>query len=181
MTVTSVSVKKAGTGKKGPWTMYAVELDNGTTASGFDAVQVGDMVTVEQKGQYLNYTKVGNGTGARQANPVASALGRGITKSGNNHGVGKEGYWERKEQADIAKQPRIERQHAQEMMLRYFAMRPDLIPKEISSADMSHMMREMTSWFQRDVGHVPVAPSKATESREELERHGETPADEEPF
>jgi hypothetical protein len=45
-----------------------------------------------------------------------SHSGAATTTRGNS---GKEGYWERKEAADIAKQPRIERQHAQEMALRF--------------------------------------------------------------
>jgi hypothetical protein len=51
---------------------------------------------------------------------------------------------------------RIERQHSQEMMLRYFAMIGGF-PEGKSQTDA---MREMTSWFQRDIGHLPERKSE---------------------
>ncbi len=44
---------------------------------------------------------------------------------------------------------RIQRQHSQEMSLRYFA-----IAGKVPTTDE---LREMTSWFQRDIGHSPKA------------------------
>jgi hypothetical protein len=35
--------------------MYSVDLDNGGKATGFDEVEVGSQVSVEQKGKYTNY------------------------------------------------------------------------------------------------------------------------------
>lgn len=69
---------------------------------------------------------------------------------------------------------RIERQHSQEMSLRYFALsgiKPD-----------TTQLREMTSWFQRDIGNVPatkhITPvSEAGDSVSPPEQYG----DEEPF
>ena len=46
---------------------------------------------------------------------------------------------------------RIERQHSQEMALRYFAMIGGF-PEGVKATDA---LRDMTSWFQRDVGHTP--------------------------
>jgi hypothetical protein len=75
-------------------------------------------------------------------------------KDPRSNGGGKEGYWERKEAADIAKQPRIERQHAQEMALRYFDL--DTVPDNQLPPKLEKL-REMIDWFQKDVGHVPAA------------------------
>jgi hypothetical protein len=46
---------------------------------------------------------------------------------------------------------RIERQHSQEMSLRYFAL--------AGSKPTTVELREMTSWFQRDIGHTPSSPA----------------------
>lgn len=57
---------------------------------------------------------------------------------------------------------RIERQHSQEMALRYF----DLSQKIPTTQEL----RDMTSWFQRDVGNLPTqpkAPATAPASDEE--------------
>lgn len=57
---------------------------------------------------------------------------------------------------------RIERQHSQEMALRYF----DLSQKIPTTAEL----RGMTDWFQRDVGNLPTqpkAPATAPASEEE--------------
>lgn len=56
--VTEVSIKKKGIGKNGKaYTMYAVVLDDGTQASGFESVRVGENVSVVRQGKYLNYIK----------------------------------------------------------------------------------------------------------------------------
>ncbi len=61
-TVTEVGIKKKGvsdkTGK--PWTMYNVVTDDGSIASGFQLVKVGDTVELEQDGKFLNYHPIKN-------------------------------------------------------------------------------------------------------------------------
>lgn len=57
-TVTEVSIKKKGIGKNGKsYTMYSVTLDDGTRASGFELVRVGEKVSVVRQGKYTNYMK----------------------------------------------------------------------------------------------------------------------------
>lgn len=108
---------------------------------------------------------------SHQPHPAASALGRGISKPPSSN-VGKEGYWDRKEAADIAKQPRIERQHAQEMAIRYCALKGTTLTTE--------ELRTLIDWFQRDVGHVP--DSAKQETPPDVEYQQGDPADEEiPF
>lgn len=58
---------------------------------------------------------------------------------------------------------RIERQHSQEMALRYLDLMPHL-KKNSKPKDMTEMLREMTDWFQKDVGHVPTTDDKPTTS-----------------
>jgi hypothetical protein len=81
-----------------------------------------------------------------------SHSGAATTTRGNS---GKEGYWERKEAADIAKQPRIERQHAQEMALRYAEL------KSLNTIT-TEALRDLTDWFQKDVGNIPSGDKPAT-------------------
>jgi hypothetical protein len=68
----------------------------------------------------------------------------------------KDAYWERKEQRDIEAQPRIERQHSQEMALRYVAIKAQLgvLPDGFDFADVV----KMTDAFQRDLA-PPSPPS----------------------
>lgn len=49
---------------------------------------------------------------------------------------------------------RIERQHSQEMALRYFALSAN------GEVPETKQLRDMISWFQRDIGHAPSAPSQ---------------------
>jgi hypothetical protein len=50
---------------------------------------------------------------------------------------------------------RIERQHSQEMSLRYFAL-SGIKPSTTE-------LREMTSWFQRDISHIPELKNPSRE------------------
>lgn len=49
--VTSVEVKKTGSGAKGPWTLYNITVDDNPSKfiSGFAKVDVGDEVVLEEK------------------------------------------------------------------------------------------------------------------------------------
>lgn len=72
--VISSEVFKQGTGSKGPWAIYQVQLEGypgNHRITGFDAVQPGQLVTVEatQNGEYTNYNyKIVKG-----ASPTATA------------------------------------------------------------------------------------------------------------
>lgn len=73
--VSTCTVFKTGTGKKGPWTLYKVTTQDGQEPTGFDFVNPGDAieVTQTQNGQYtnLNYKKV-DGAAAPAAAPATS-------------------------------------------------------------------------------------------------------------
>jgi hypothetical protein len=58
--VASVEIFKRGVNQKTgkSWTMYQVTTEDGTKASGFDLVKVGEPVELEQKGEFLNYHPV---------------------------------------------------------------------------------------------------------------------------
>lgn len=132
-TVISVSVKKQGVGRKGAWTMYEAVLDNGTKASGFDLVAVGDTVSVEQQGQYLNYKKSANGAPQAQA-PRQQAPWAGSSDDRSN---------------------RIERQHSQEMAIRTADLM--LTNGMISTPEeLKAKLKELTDYYQRDVGRSPA-------------------------
>ena len=90
---------------------------------------------------------------------IEPELGGMPTPAPQQRSGGKEGYWERKEAADIAKQPRIERQHAQEMALRYYAL--DTRPNN-PLPPTTDRLREMINWFQRDVGRDPMVQANKT-------------------
>lgn len=75
--------------------------------------------------------------------------------------MNKDDYWERKEDRDrerdardVAKQPRIERQHAQEMALRLATLdnRTVMDDKGVFS---TKKLCDLISWFQRDVSRSP--------------------------
>lgn len=75
--VKSVSVLKTGSGDKGPWTLYELELEGyDKRVKGFHKVEVGDMVdvTVKENGQYTNYnyTKAKSTGGSTSAGGGAS-------------------------------------------------------------------------------------------------------------
>lgn len=59
---------------------------------------------------------------------------------------------------------RIERQHSQEMALRYFALQSPL-----AELPDTKKLREMISWFQRDIGHSPERENKTAEPEPEPE------------
>lgn len=88
--VTEVSIKKQGTGAKGPWTMYAIKLDDGRKASGFDLIKVGDYAEVEPTpdGKYLNYRqceKPVNAAPIAPQSPPQSANGQDDIQSAREH------------------------------------------------------------------------------------------------
>lgn len=58
-------------------------------------------------------------------------------------------------------QARIERQHSQEMALRYFAIRGTELTSDMRP------LRLVIDWFQRDIGHTPAEPEKPQEPEEE--------------
>jgi hypothetical protein len=58
----------------------------------------------------------------------------------------KEGYWTRKEERDIEASQRMNRSHAQEMAIRYFAM----VGGFPEGKTPTESLRTMTDWFQRD-------------------------------
>lgn len=61
-TITEVRLKKGVSKKTGkPWSGYEVTLDDGTIASGFELVRVGEQVSVVTQGKFTNYIKA-NGT-----------------------------------------------------------------------------------------------------------------------
>lgn len=57
-------------------------------------------------------------------------------------------------------QARIERQHSQEMALRYFAIRGTELTSDMRP------LRLIIDWFQRDIGHTPAEPEKSQEPEE---------------
>lgn len=139
-----------------------------------DGFAVGSTYVVEtESGEFKGkpWTKIktsklvnGSGNGASKPNVTSSAH----HVDGRSEPVtSKDAYWTRKEQNDLAKQPRIERQHAQEMALRYFHIR-GTIPEDNMTA-----VRAMVDWFQRDVGHVPTAPV----TREPVAANGDNEGD----
>lgn len=139
MQVLTVEIKKQGQTAKGKaWTMYQIVVEDGRTASGFDQVHVGDNVDLfpSQDGKYLNYSKADkpenvntpqNMPAFTQISPVARSNGLGGMDQRQN---------------------RIERQHSQEMALRYFNLGEGVIPT-------TNQLRGMISWFQRDISHSP--------------------------
>lgn len=96
------------------------------------------------------------------SNTPANGNGNAHVDGRSDPAMSKDAYWTRKEQNDLAKQPRIERQHAQEMALRYFCM-IEKVP------DTTDKLRMMIDWFQRDVGHVPTAPARTSENAARLD------------
>jgi hypothetical protein len=52
---------------------------------------------------------------------------------------------------------RIERQHSQEMALRYFVMKVE-VEGTVFPAPTTDKLREMINWFQRDISHTPSSP-----------------------
>lgn len=61
-------------------------------------------------------------------------------------GMTKDGYWERKEERDIEASQRMNRSHAQEMALRFFALSGGYPEGKTPT----QALREMTDHFQRD-------------------------------
>jgi hypothetical protein len=65
---------------------------------------------------------------------------------------------------------RIERQHSQEMALRYLVMQGGLPKDSVHAAKL----REMIDWFQRDIGRLPGKPVD-TENIADDERESDEP------
>ena len=78
-------------------------------------------------------------------------------------GMTKDDYWRNKEKRDLAKDPRIERQHSQEQALRYFVA----VGEKPSNMQR---VKDMIDWFQIDIGKKPTIdePSKQQEPQEEI-------------
>jgi hypothetical protein len=75
--------------------------------------------------------------------------------------ITKNDYWERREQRDrewqaeqIRNKPRIERQHSQEMALRWFLL---IVSSNegVAVIPTTEKLREMINWFQRDIDRSP--------------------------
>jgi hypothetical protein len=139
-TVTAVEVNQGVSQKTGkPYSKYNVTLDDGRVASGFTYAKVGDQVVVQQQGAFLNFTPAGAVTSGRSgAAPVVHTPSDGTDRSS-----------------------RIERQHSQEMALRFFALDPE------GNIPDTKKLRGMIDWFQRDVGHVPGPPKPKVEDEPE--------------
>lgn len=63
---------------------------------------------------------------------------------------------------------RIERQHSQEMCLRYLAIKVSVVQgedlKKMLQMPTTEDLRALIDWFQRDVGHVPSTPAAQQQS-----------------
>lgn len=129
--VTEVSIKKEGTGKKGPWKMFQAVLDDGRKATGFDQVHVGDWVEVTQDGQYLNYKKVDkpqNGPANAPQSPQQSFNGATLDQ----------------------RQRAIIRQHSQSMALEVLKLKVGL--NELTVEDLTPAkLRALADYFDQDV------------------------------
>jgi len=68
----------------------------------------------------------------------------------------KDDYWRRKEERDLENKPRIERQHSQEMAIRYCVMMGGL-PKGQEEHSDTDKLRMMIDWFQRDISRQPYS------------------------
>lgn len=147
--VEQVEIKKKGTGKNGPWTMFGVTLDDGRKASGFDHINCGDWVEVTENGKYLNYTKC-DPPPERHTPPQELP----VTRSGGAPGAE---YWDNRNH-------RIERQHSQEMALRFFALNTSY---QGWKPPTTKQLCDMISWFQRDIGREPAMPDRETAQPEQ--------------
>lgn len=69
---------------------------------------------------------------------------------------------------------RIERQHSQEMALRWFSLIA-YSNEGVAEVPPTEKLRAMIDWFQRDVGRVPAAPTPKTKPMVEPEPEPEEP------
>ena len=76
-------------------------------------------------------------------------------------GMSKDEYWTRKEERDIEASQRMNRSHAQDMALQYFAMIGGFGDKNPTEA-----LRTMTDWFQRDSWRTAEQASPKQESED---------------
>ena len=95
-----------------------------------------------------------NGQQSTQAPPQSAA-------GGNGGGMSKDDYWTRKEERDIEASQRMNRSHAQDMALQYFAMIGGFGDKNPTEA-----LRTMTDWFQRDSWRTAEQASPKQESED---------------
>lgn len=97
-----------------------------------------DTATIDVKGGEQAPQKPAGAPSARPSAPKAKWSGGGS----------KDDYWARKESKDAEREPRIQRQHSQEMALRYFAVVGGGIP------DFNALTKAI-DWFQNDIERVP--------------------------
>ncbi len=149
-------IEQRTSAKGKPWTkIKSAGADFGGTPYRIISAEKTDFVDSHGNLSFNLQIEAENGSQSSGNAPRTYEKGQGAT------GGSRDDYWQRKEQIDADKQPRIERQHAQEMSLMYFSL-----TKKVPTTDQ---LRDMTSWFQRDVANKPE-PEKV-----------EVQADEAPF
>jgi hypothetical protein len=146
-TVQSVQITTGTSQKTGkPFTRYDALLDNGVTASGFEYVNIGDVVEIEQKGEFINYKKIGKTVGNRPppglfTPPTYTPATNPITNP-----MSKDDYWRNKEKRDLEKDPRIERQSARRDAVDFHAL--ECSNGQVPSLDrVIQIMHIMESWL----------------------------------
>jgi hypothetical protein len=122
------------------------------------------------------------------------------TQDETSPNLSRDDYWSRKEARDIAKEPRIERQHAQEMAIMVIELTKQVVTRPLllewtdyfqrdishvpSSSPRNERTLEWTDYFQRDISHVPSSsprnkrtPEPPEEEKESLKEnaHSEVP------
>ena len=142
-----VSQLTAKSGK--PWTKIKFDAQNG---------QLHKVLSVRKNDYQDQY---GNVSYNLEIEPNESVLRHSNSTSNVKTPQGQSPNWDERS-------ARIERQHSQEMALRYFALKNEVPTTE--------GLREMTSWFQRDIGR---SPEKRVQP--EPEPPGETVISDEPL
>jgi len=109
-----------------------------------------------------SYGNVGYDIEIEPANGAQSTQApAGRAASNSNGGMSKDEYWTRKEERDIEASQRMNRSHAQDMALQYFAMIGGFGDKNPTEA-----LRTMTDWFQRDSWRTAEQASPKQESED---------------
>lgn len=142
---------------------YTVENDDvGRSLQGLKGLQVTLTASGGREGAAMD-VKVKEGQEAPQK-PAGAPPARSSAPKAKWSGAGaKDDYWARKEAKDAEREPKIMRQHSQEMALRYFDVIGGGIPdfKALTNA---------IDWFQKDIEHVPgsEASKPAPASEDEI-------------